>query len=157
MEEAIETTGNAVQQGAANADQWVFSWDNVINKGIEYGLNLVIAVAVLIIGMMIAKRLSKMISKVLKKKEYDESLQGFLVSLVSISLRILVVLTTLSQLGVEMTSFVALLGAAGLAIGMAFSGTLGNFAGGVMILIFRPYKVGDLIEAQGEFGTVEQI
>lgn len=157
MEEAIETTGNAVQQGAANADQWVFSWDNVINKGIEYGLNLVIAVAVLIIGMMIAKRLSKMISKVLNKKEYDESLQGFLVSLVSISLRILVVLTALSQLGVEMTSFVALLGAAGLAIGMAFSGTLGNFAGGVMILIFRPYKVGDLIEAQGEFGTVEQI
>ena len=69
----------------------------------------------------------------------------------------MVVLTALTQLGVEMTSFVALLGAAGLAIGMAFSGTLGNFAGGVMILIFRPYKVGDLILAQGEQGIVQQI
>jgi small conductance mechanosensitive channel len=106
---------------------------------------------------MIVKRVSKMVSKILRKKDYDESPQGFLVSLVSISLHILVVLTALSQLGVEMTSFVALIGAAGLAIGMAFSGTLGNFAEGVMILIFRPYKVGDFIEAQGEIGTVESI
>ena len=118
---------------------------------------MLIGIAILVVGMMIVKRVSKLVSKILRKKDYDESPQGFLVSLVSISLRILVVLTALSQLGVEITSFVALIGAAGLAIGMAFSGTLGNFAGGVMILIFRPYKVGDFIEAQGEIGTVESI
>ena len=127
------------------------------HKAIDWGINLAIAVAVLIVGMMIAKRVTKMISKLLTKKEYDKSLQGFLVSMVSISLRILVVLTALGQLGVEMTSFIALIGAAGLAIGMAFSGTLGNFAGGVMILIFRPYKVDDLIEAQGETGIVKEV
>jgi small conductance mechanosensitive channel len=152
-----EVQDPVIDTAAQGAESWSFSWDGLIEKSIEYGTNLAIAVVVLIIGMMITKRLSKMVSKVLKKKDYDPSLQGFLVSLVSISLRILVVLTALSQLGVEMTSFVALIGAAGLAIGMAFSGTLGNFAGGVMILIFRPYKVGDFIEAQGETGTVEQI
>ena len=134
-----------------------FSWDSIVEKSIEYGLNLAVYTAVLIIGLIIAKRLSKMFAKILKKRDFEPSLQGFLVSLVSILLRILVVLTALTQLGVEMTSFVALLGAAGLAIGMAFSGTLGNFAGGVMILIFRPYKVGDLILAQGEQGIVQQI
>ena len=134
-----------------------FSWDSIVEKSIEYGLNLAVSTAVLIIGLIIAKRLSKMFAKILKKRDFEPSLQGFLVSLVSILLRILVVLTALTQLGVEMTSFVALLGAAGLAIGMAFSGTLGNFAGGVMILIFRPYKVGDLILAQGEQGIVQQI
>ena len=134
-----------------------FSWDSIVEKSIEYGLNLAVSTAVLIIGLIIAKRLSKMFAKILKKRDFEPSLQGFLVSLVSILSRILVVLTALTQLGVEMTSFVALLGAAGLAIGMAFSGTLGNFAGGVMILIFRPYKVGDLILAQGEQGIVQQI
>lgn len=134
-----------------------FSWDSIVEKSIEYGFNLAVSIAVLIIGLIIAKRLSKMFAKILKKRDFEPSLQGFLVSLVSILLRILVVLTALTQLGVEMTSFVALIGAAGLAIGMAFSGTLGNFAGGVMILIFRPYKVGDLILAQGEQGIVQQI
>jgi small conductance mechanosensitive channel len=124
---------------------------------IEYGTNLIIAIAILIVGLFIAKRISKIVSKVLKKKDFDESLRTFLTSMVSISLRILVVITALGQLGVEMTSFIALLGAAGLAIGMAFSGTLGNFAGGIMILIFRPYKVGDYISAQGEEGIVKEI
>ena len=91
------------------------------------------------------------------KKDFDPSLETFLMSLTSIALRILVIITALSQLGIEMTSFVALLGAAGLAIGMAFSGTLSNLAGGVMILFFKPYKVGDYIEAQGEIGHVKEL
>lgn len=128
-----------------------------IEKSIEWGTKILIAVAILVIGMMIVKRLTKVTNKLLRKKEFDESLTTFLSSMVSITLKILVVITALGQLGVEMTSFIALIGAAGLAIGMAFSGTLGNFAGGVMILIFKPYKVGDYISAQGEEGFVKEI
>ncbi|MEX1003476.1 MAG: mechanosensitive ion channel domain-containing protein [Crocinitomicaceae bacterium] len=141
-------------QASSNFD---FSWEWLWDKAIELGINLGIAIAVLVIGMMIARRLTKITRAVLLKKDFDPSLQKFLVSLLSISLKILVVLTALTQLGLEMTSFVALLAAAGLAIGMAFSGTLSNFAGGIMILIFRPYNVGDFIEAQGESGTVSEI
>lgn len=141
----------AAQEGTA------YNLDWFIDKAVEWGINLAIGVAVLIIGFFIARRLTKLTTAILTKKDFDPSLQKFLISLVSISLRILVVMTALSQLGVEMTSFVALIGAAGLAIGMAFSGTLGNFAGGIMILIFRPYKVGDLIKAQGEEGKVSEI
>lgn len=128
-----------------------------IDNAITWGTKLLIAIAILVIGFMITKRVSKMMAKLLKKKDFDESLRTFLTSMVSISLRIMVVITALGQLGLEMTSFIALLGAAGLAIGMAFSGTLGNFAGGIMILIFRPYKVGDYISAQGEEGIVKEI
>lgn len=144
------------QHAAANAST-VYDMDWFISKSIDYGTNLVVAIAVLVIGTMIAKRITKVVSNVLLKKDFDASLQKFLVSLVSISLRILVVMSALGQLGVEMTSFIALIGAAGLAIGMAFSGTLSNFAGGIMILIFRPYKVGDFISAQGEQGVVSEI
>jgi len=157
----IQDTDTLIQHAnevhnAANADT-VYDMDWFIDKGVEWGTSLLLGVAVLIIGMFVAKRITRVVAKLLMKKDFDESLQKFLVSLVSISLRILVVMTALSQLGVEMTSFVALIGAAGLAIGMAFSGTLGNFAGGIMILIFRPYKVGDYILAQGEEGMVSEI
>ena len=142
---------------AGQAQNWTFEWPAFWDKVIEYGTNIAVALAVFIIGMTIVKRIAKMISKLLKKKDYDASLQGFLVSMVTITLKILVILTALSQLGIEMTSFVALIGTNGLAIGMAFSGTLGNFAGGIMILIFRPYKVDDYIVAQGEEGVVLDI
>ena len=90
-------------------------------------------------------------------RKFDAALQSFLGSMIGIVLKILVVITALGTLGIETTSFVAILGAASLAIGMALSGTLANFAGGVLILIFKPYKVGDLIEAQGHLGTVKEI
>ncbi|MFT6245874.1 MAG: small conductance mechanosensitive channel, partial [Crocinitomicaceae bacterium] len=113
--------------------------------------------AILIIGFWIAKVLSKAVVKVIKKRDADESLVSFMRSLTSIGLKVLVLITAMSQLGVEMTSFVAILGAAGLAIGLAFSGTLSNFAGGVMILLFKPFKVGDYVNMQGEEGTVKEI
>lgn len=90
-------------------------------------------------------------------RKFDAALQSFLGSMIGIVLKILIVITALGTLGIETTSFVAILGAASLAIGMALSGTLANFAGGVLILIFKPYKVGDLIEAQGHLGTVKEI
>lgn len=147
-----------VEAGAAGQEQaFEFSWDGILVKAQDWAINLALAIAVLAIGFFIVKRITKLIGHALDKKDFDESLKRFIKSLVSTALRILVVVSALGQLGVEMTSFVALIGAAGLAIGMAFSGTLGNFAGGVMILIFRPYKVGDYVNAQGEEGVVHEI
>jgi small conductance mechanosensitive channel len=91
------------------------------------------------------------------KRDVDESLRGFLKSLFSILLKIMLIISIASMIGIEMTSFIAILGAAGLAVGLALSGTLQNFAGGVIILLLKPFKVGDFIEAQGYMGTVKQI
>jgi small conductance mechanosensitive channel len=121
------------------------------------GLKLVIAIAILIIGFWLAKIVSRMIEKLMTSNSMDAGLTSFLSSLASSLLKVLVFITAITQMGIEMTSFVALLGAAGLAIGMAFSGTLSNFAGGVMILVFKPFKVGDMILAQGEQGVVKEI
>lgn len=126
-------------------------------KIVEIGINIAIAVAVLFIGFWVAKALSKGVRKVMERKNTDPSLVGFISSLVSALIKTLVVVTAITQLGVEMTSFVAILGAAGLAIGMAFSGTLSNFAGGVMILLFKPFKVGDFVKIQGEEGIVKEV
>ena len=154
---AHDPNAEATAEVPAQNFEFELSWEWISGKLVDWGINLAIAIGILIIGMFIVRRISKVFKKLLLQREFDPSLQKFLVSLVSISLRILVVLTALGQLGLEMTSFIALIGAAGLAIGMAFSGTLGNFAGGIMILIFRPYRVGDFIEAQGESGTVKEI
>lgn len=121
------------------------------------GERLLIAIVVVIIGFWIANLISKGIRKVLIRSKSDQGLITFLTSMTGIVLKILVIVTAITQLGVEMTSFVALLGAAGLAIGMAFSGTLSNFAGGVMILLFKPFKVNDFINVQGEEGFVKEI
>ncbi len=124
---------------------------------VKMGTNLLIAILILIIGFWLAKVVSKGLKRVLRKSHTDEGLVTFISSFMSMVLRILVVITSITQIGVEMTSFVAILGAAGLAIGMAFSGTLSNFAGGVMILVQKPFKVGDLVLTQGEKGVVKEI
>lgn len=124
---------------------------------LSYGPKLIAAIAVLVIGLMVIKAITKGVHKIMKKRALEPSLQGFLKSIINISLKIMLVITALGMLGIEMTSFIAILGAAGLAIGMALSGTLQNFAGGVMLLIFKPFKVGDYIEAQGHSGSVHEI
>jgi small conductance mechanosensitive channel len=124
---------------------------------VEFGIKLSGALVALIIGLWVIKKLIKGISKVMKSKDVDDSLQPFLRSMLSITLKALLFISVLSMLGAEMTSFVAILGAAGLAIGMALSGTLQNFAGGVMILIFKPFQVDDVITAQGHTGKVFEI
>lgn len=124
---------------------------------VSFATKLAIAIVVVLVGFWVAKRASKMMAKVLRKREADESLISFLSSMVAALIKALAVITAINQLGVEMTSFVAILGAAGLAIGMAFSGTLSNFAGGVMILLFKPFKVGDYVNMQGEEGIVDEI
>jgi len=122
-----------------------------------YGPKLIAAVLTLVLGLLIANFMVGMVKRVLNKSKVDPSLQSFLSSLVGILLKVMVYISALGMLGVEMTSFVAILGAAGLAVGLALSGTLQNFAGGVMILFFKTFKVGDFIEAQGYSGTVKEI
>ncbi|MDP4683257.1 MAG: mechanosensitive ion channel [Crocinitomicaceae bacterium] len=133
------------------------SYTDVNQFLVRMGTNLIVCIIILFAGFWLAKMLSKGIKNVLRKSNTDEGLVTFLTSFLSMVMKILVVITAISQIGIEMTSFVALLGAAGLAIGMAFSGTLSNFAGGVMILVLKPFKVGDLIMAQGEKGIVREI
>ncbi len=124
---------------------------------LKIGTNLLMCIIILVIGFWLAKFISKALRKILRKSNTDEGLVTFVTSFISMVLKILVIVTAISQLGIEMTSFVALLGAAGLAIGMAFSGTLSNFAGGIMILVLKPFRVGDLIFTQGEKGIVKEI
>jgi len=134
-----------------------FDTQKFIDAAMLYIPKLILAIIVLVIGLWVIKLIVKGISSIMKKKDLDASLQPFLKSLTSAILKILLVISVISMLGVEMASFVAILAAAGFAIGMALSGTLQNFAGGVMILIFKPFKVGDFIEAQGQMGTVSEI
>ncbi len=123
----------------------------------EYGLKIIGAIIIWIIGSWIIKKIAKMLAKVMNKSNYDESLQKFLLNLVKWGLKILLIITILGTLGVPTASFAAILAAAGLAVGMALQGSLANFAGGVLLMIFKPFKIGDLIEAQGELGVVKEI
>lgn len=124
---------------------------------VDYGLKIIAALATLIIGLYIVNFIRGVVLKMLDRSRVDPSLRTFLGSMISIILKILVYITALGVLGIEMTSFIAILAAAGLAVGMALAGTLQNFAGGVMILLFKPFKVGDVIEAQGYVGAVKEI
>lgn len=115
------------------------------------------AILTLIIGLWLIGKLMKKMRKMFEARDLDASLQSFLVSLAGIALKIMLIISVISMVGVKMTTFIAIFAAAGLAIGMALSGTLQNFAGGIMILIFRPFKVGDYITSQGHSGTVKEI
>jgi small conductance mechanosensitive channel len=131
--------------------------NEVMTIALEYGPKIIGAIIVWIVGGIIIKWIMKLISNLMEKRQLDNSLKPFLKSLTSVLLKTLLAITVLGMLGIEMTSFIAILGAAGLAIGMALSGTLQNLAGGVMLLIFKPFKVGDFIEAQGYSGVVKEI
>lgn len=119
--------------------------------------NLLIAIVVYLVGKYIINWIAKLVTKLLKKSKVDPSLYTFLSSIVNVVLWLCLIIIIISILGIETSSFIALFASAGVAIGMALSGTLQNFAGGVMILLFKPFKVGDYIEAQGYAGTVKEI
>ncbi|RIA10822.1 small conductance mechanosensitive channel [Flavobacteriaceae bacterium MAR_2010_72] len=132
-----------------------------IDKGFEllvdYGPKLLMAIIIWFIGSWIIKIILKGVRKSLEKGDYDISLKKFLLNLISWTLKIVLIVVVLGTVGVETTSFAAILAAAGLAIGLALQGSLANFAGGILIMLFKPFKVGDLIQAQGELGTVKEI
>ncbi len=131
--------------------------DQLSNLVYTYGPKLLGAILVWIIGSFVIKILMRSFSKMMDKRDTDSSLKPFLMSLIGILLKTMLAISVLGMLGVQMTSFIAILGAAGLAVGLALSGTLQNFAGGVIILLFKPYKVGDYIDAQGHTGIVKEI
>ena len=135
--------------------------ETLINHGIEivltYGPKLIAAIVVFIIGNWLVKVITRGINKAMGRGGVDPSLKPFLVGIIGMLLKAMLIISVLGMLGIEMTSFIAILGAAGLAVGMALSGTLQNFAGGVMILLFKPFKVGDVIDAHGYVGSVAEI
>ena len=131
--------------------------DQGITMLVEYAPSFLMAILTLIIGLWVIKGLTNLANKVMEKQEVDPTLRPFLISMKNVLLKALLIISVASMVGIETTSFVAVLGAAGLAVGLALQGSLGNFAGGVLLLIFRPFKVGDLVEAQGVIGNVESI
>ena len=122
-----------------------------------YGPRFLSAILVLIIGLMIINWAAKLVSKTMKRRNVDVSLQSFLASMVSVGLKVLLLITVAGMIGIQTTSFVAIIGALGLAVGLALQGSLANFAGGVLILVFKPFKTGDLIESGGQTGVVQEI
>ncbi len=137
-----------------NAEQAIIKLQEI---GLEYGPKLLGAILVWIIGGMVVRGLKRGLSSMLDRRGTDPTLKPFLLGLAGTLLRVLLIITVLSMLGVAMTSFVAIIGAIGLAVGMALSGSLSNFAGGVMLLLFKPFEKGHFIEAQGYMGTVNEI
>ena len=137
------------------------STEELTSMVIKWVLNLsarvLIAVAIFFIGRWIIRYLKRILRRMMERRSVEASLKSFLLNLVSITLTLFLIIVIIGILGIDTTSFVAIFASAGLAIGMALSGTLQNFAGGVMILIFKPFRVGDFIEAQGQTGTVKEI
>lgn len=131
--------------------------NNIIETLTPYALNFIIAVIIFIVGKYVAKILTSLFKKFLDKSNVNETLKVFLGNIIYGLLLIVVVLSALNQLGIQTTSFVAILGAIGLAVGLAFQGTLSNISAGVMIVIFRPINIGDFVEAGGVAGTIEEI
>lgn len=131
--------------------------NKLVELASEYGLKVLGAILIWIIGSWVIKRLMQALTRIMDKSDYDAGLKKFLLSIAGAILKVLLVLAVLGNLGVETTSFAAVIAAAGLAVGMALQGSLSNFAGGVIIFLFKPFKVGDLIEGQGEMGVVKEI
>ncbi|WP_018478401.1 mechanosensitive ion channel family protein [Pontibacter roseus] len=129
----------------------------ITNFVMVYGMRLVAATLTLLVGLWVINWLNRLIYNLMVRKDVDISLRPFLKNLLAIIMRVLLIILVIAQLGVEMTSFIAILGSAGLAIGLALQGSLSNFAGGVLILTIKPFRVGDYIEAQGQAGTVDII
>lgn len=131
--------------------------EKVTGWGVDIGGRIISAAIIFFVGRIVISLIKKLVAKVLVKRRVDAGVQSFVRSLVSILLTVLLIVAVIGKLGVETTSFAALLASAGVAIGMALSGNLQNFAGGLVILLLRPYKVGDWIESQGVSGTVREI
>lgn len=149
-----QVTENIIRQATTDPESF---WHGVMNSAIHFGLKVLVALVIYLIGAWLIKRVKGLLVKVFERRHTERTLATFISSLVSITLTVMLVLATIGTLGVDTTSFAALLTAGGMAIGMALSGTVQNFAGGIMLLIFRPFKAGDFISASGVSGTVMEV
>ncbi|MCW8906464.1 MAG: mechanosensitive ion channel [Sedimenticola sp.] len=129
----------------------------ISNFAIPWGINILLALATFIVGRWVASILLKVVKKLLNKSKMDQILVNFITAIINAALLLFIVIAAMDQLGVDTTSLIALLGAAGLAVGLAMQNSLQNFAAGVMLIVFRPFKAGDYVEAGGTSGTVENI
>ena len=144
-------------QNKVLAIDWAHLLQIIQTQGVELAINVAVAIAIFYVGKMVVSMIVRGMRKVMQKQEIDKTLETFVSNLVRIVLMVVVVIAAISQLGIETTSFIAIFGAAGLAVGLALQGSLSNFAAGVLIVLFRPYRVGDFIEGAGIAGVVEQV
>ena len=153
--------GDAAAAGAAvdltSVEWWTQQAQQLQVVGLEFGLKLIVAILIFMVGRTIARMLSNGLRKIMKAKEVDQILDSFIGSLVYWALLTFVVIAAINHLGIQTTSLIAIMGAAGLAVGLALQGSLSNFAAGVLIVLFRPYRVGDFVEAAGVSGAVVQV
>jgi small conductance mechanosensitive channel len=142
-----------------------FDWSTIpalmqekgMDLGIDLGIKIATALAIFLVGKFVVRLVVSAIAKLMQKQEVDKTLETFICNLVRTALMVVVVIAAIGAIGIETTSFIAIFGAAGLAVGLALQGSLSNFASGVLIVLFRPYRVGDWIEAAGISGSVEQV
>ena len=156
LQVAAEKLDQAIAQ-ADGLDKLGLITQQLIDSGIQAGGHILKAVIVFLVGRFLIRMLNRLVGRVMDKRNVDISIKTFVKSLVNILLTVLLIVSVVGALGVETTSFAALLASAGVAVGMALSGNLQNFAGGLVILLFKPYKIGDWIEAQSVSGTVKEI
>jgi len=149
---AVEATASAIDTTDPNQIM-----DLIANQGPDIAIQIGLAVVIFVVGRWLAQWVTSMVRKALAKTDMEDTLERFLCNIVYTALLAIVVIAALGQLGVETTSLLAIFGAAGLAVGLALQGSLSNFAAGVLIVAFRPYKVGDFIEAGGEAGSVDEV
>lgn len=151
---AVQGAVDNMQGMFSSTPEWVTTAQELLTK---FGLKIIAAIAIFFIGRWLAKLIKNVLQKTMERAKVDHALVGFTCSLVHAGLMIFVILAALGQVGVQTTSFIAVLGAAGLAVGLALQGSLSNFASGVLIIIFRPFKVGDFVEGGGATGVVKEI
>jgi small conductance mechanosensitive channel len=151
---AAGTAQGAEEAGGLSTDQLL---ETIQVRGVEFGLQLLAALAIFVVGRIVAGLVARFVARLMHRAKAAPILITFVRQLTYVGLLIVVILAALSRLGVQVTSFIAVLGAAGLAVGLALQGSLANFAAGILIMVFRPFKVGDFVDIAGETGTVEDI
>ena len=138
-----------------------FDWNQVLEliqtKGVDFAINLVTAIVIFYVGKIVVSIVVRALRKLMQRQEVDKTLETFVCNLLRMVLMVIVIIAAIGALGIQTTSFIAIFGAAGLAVGLALQGSLSNFASGVLIVLFRPYRVGDFVEAAGISGVVEQV
>lgn len=138
-----------------------FDWNQIVEfmktEGVDLGINIAIALAIFYVGKLVVSLVVRGIRKVMQAQEVDKTLETFIANLVRMVLMVVVIIAAIGQIGIQTTSFIAIFGAAGLAVGLALQGSLSNFASGVLIVLFRPYRVGDFVEAAGIAGSVVEV
>lgn len=159
----VDTVSRGIQAELAAAAEKIATTptsellSDLVDKALSFGLKVVAALAIYFVGAWIIKKIKNLLKRIFEKRDFEPAIESFIQSIVGIALWIILIIAVIGTLGVETTSFAALLAGGGMAIGLALNGTVQNFAGGLMILIFRPFKAGDFIEMQGFTGTVTEV